>query len=322
MSLTPGFHDIPAARYHADDLAAVPTLSSSVAGLLLDATPRHAWFAHPRLHAEFEAPDSNKAIDVGAVAHELILDKGGGVDVLEFDAWTTKASKEARAAAIDAGLTPILLKDYVRAEAIAEAVKDAIAFTPGCLEFADPGARSETVLLWQDIGGPMCRAMLDRLTPSGTIYDIKTGTRGLGTRTLQNKIADGLDMRAAFYIRGLNALNPDLAGRWKWRWIFVEQDEPHEVRIIEADAMTLAIGDRKAALAIEIWRECMVTGEWPGYPRHIDRIDYPAKAEASWLAREVADDRFDRATVSCRAPAPATAPDHLIFGDTRLDITP
>lgn len=318
-NLAPGLHtDVPAERYHADELCAVPTLSSSIAGTLLALTPCHAKAAHPRLWDEPPAEKTRTTLDVGKVVHELILGRGEGFEVVDADDWRKKAIQDERDAILAAGRTPILIRDMVRAEAIAAAAARVIAETPGLDDFRDVAARSEVVGLWRDIGGPWCRMMVDRLTVGGTVYDIKTTGRGLGTRTLQAKIEDGLALQAGFYLRGLAALAPELAGRFRWRWIFLEQDEPYEARVVEPDGEVLAHGDRLAALAIEKWRSCLAADEWPGYPRRIERLGMPTWAETRLVERELADPDAERMVVSTAAAPMQPAPGSDIVGEFRI----
>lgn len=74
-ALGPDIHDISVEEYHADPCAA-PSLSSTLAGLLLNRSPRHAWTAHPRLNPEHQSKDS-KTFDIGRAAHRAVLGKGG-----------------------------------------------------------------------------------------------------------------------------------------------------------------------------------------------------------------------------------------------------
>jgi hypothetical protein len=48
---TPGYHRINAEKYHADPCV-VPSLSSSIAKILLRESARKAWFSHPRLNPD------------------------------------------------------------------------------------------------------------------------------------------------------------------------------------------------------------------------------------------------------------------------------
>lgn len=277
-----GIHtDVSAADYHEDPCEG-PSLSSSVAYVLLEKTPRHAWIIHPQLNPfwkKLEKP--REAFDLGAVAHELILGKGGGFEIINYDDWRTKAAQAARADAYKAGLTPILRDQYKRAMSIRDAVHAAAD-----MERLWKWERSltEAVLVWED-DDALCRAMLD-LVESRIIWDIKTTSRGLSDAEIARTIVShGYELRAAFYLLGMNAIEP--TGGHRFRWVFVESDAPHEVRIIEADPVTLGIGTKKAAKALEIWKRCLRTGHWPGYSPIIGRIEYPAWAETAWLEREM-----------------------------------
>ena len=306
--LDTGLHtEIPAERYHADRLAETPTLSSSLAKVILDRTPKHARLAHPRLNPDFEEKSEAK-FSLGSVAHEIVLGRGGGFEVLAFDAYTTKAAKEARDAARDAGLTPILEEQFERALCMAGNVRAVLAEHDGCEDVfhADHGA-SEVVAIWRDPGGPLCRAMIDWLTRDAmNLWDLKTTGGGLDDETIGKAIENlGYDTSAAFYLRGMAAILPELAGRFGFRWVFVEDEAPHEARIFRPSAEMLAIGDRKAALAIAKWDRCMTSGEWPGWARQVQVAAYPKwGGETRWMPREETDPDGDRMMISSRPPPP------------------
>jgi hypothetical protein len=306
MILPIGIHpNVPAADYHADP-AETPSLSSSIAKTILRQTPKHAWTEHSRLNPDHE-PEAESKFDLGSVAHELILGKGGGFDIVDADAWTTKAAKEKRDASREAGRTPILAKHAIQAEDMMTAVRDRLKDIEECQGAFQQG-HAETVLIWQDIGGPLCRAMIDWWGPTETeVYDLKTTGAGLGDEQIARTIDTlGYDLSAGFYVRGIEALRPELAGRIKWRWVFAETSAPFEVRVIEATRSTLEIGDRKAATAIEKWRQCIKTGIFPGYPARVDPLGLSDWAVNSWINRETYDEDARRAAFSSGArPVPA-----------------
>jgi hypothetical protein len=301
LRLPPGIHtNVRAADYHADPCEE-PSLSSSIAKIILRDTPRHAWHAHPRLNPGFEPKDDSK-FNVGSVAHELILGRGGGFDVLDYDDWRKKEAQEKRDASWSAGRTPILAHQYADAEAIYSRIWSDLPRNHDV--FMDwTSGDSEVVLIWHDIGGALCRAMLDRVTPAGVIYDVKCTDAGLSDAQIARQIVNmGYDLSAGMYVRGLSQLRPELAGRIRYVWLMVETSEPYEFRLIEADGATLAMGDRKTALAIEKWRRCIEAASWPGYPPEISRLPYPGWAESSWLERELTDDAANAMHVIDRAP--------------------
>src|SRR4029077_5767017 len=95
--LKQGIHfDVPASTYFADPCEG-PSLTQSIAKILLEQSPLHAWHAHPRLGGkpdEPEAYDSAKAI--GNAAHKLMIGRGKEIMVLEFDTFRTKDSQQIR----------------------------------------------------------------------------------------------------------------------------------------------------------------------------------------------------------------------------------
>ena len=295
LRLGVGFHEIDAADYH-NDAGEEPTLSSSIAKVILDKTPAHAFVAHPRLNLAFEADDDSK-FDLGSAVHEMILGRGGGFEVLDFADYRTKAAQQARADVVAAGKTAILPERHLRATAMVNAVLDRLEDIPEAARLAEGAGQfvnghAERVMIWRDIGGPLCRAMIDWHGPEPwEVWDLKTTAAGLSDEAIGRQIMNlGYDLSAAFYLRGLTTLLPEWAGRFRWRWIFVEDEPPHEVRVVAPSGEMLDIGDRKAALAIAKWNRCLSTGVWPGYAPTIARIEPPGWATARWMERELVDE--------------------------------
>jgi len=63
-------------NYHLDKSNNPPSLSRSVAHILLTQTPYHAWLAHPRLNPDY-MPDEDSKFDIGTATHAMLLE---GVD--------------------------------------------------------------------------------------------------------------------------------------------------------------------------------------------------------------------------------------------------
>lgn len=308
----PGFYRMPAHVYLADP-APEPSLSSSIARTLVLETPVHAWHAHPRLNPEFVPDDVGAAGSVGAIAHRFLLGRGADFESVDADDWRTKAAKEQRERIVADGKTPLLLKQEVAAETIASAIGRAIASMPELADFEHPDARSEVVMVWQDPRGAWCRAMIDRLAPSGRVFDIKTTGRGLADKTLQNRFDDGFAVQPGFYLRGLEALWPEMAGRFRWTWIFAEQVEPFAVRAEEAGPFALKMGEEQVDYALRLWERCCRFNAWPGYSRRVGRLDPTEWAYQRWTERVDAESHPAAAPSEVEPEA-----DSLIFGETRL----
>jgi hypothetical protein len=263
------YYGVSAAQYHADPCEE-PSLSSGIVNLLLAKTPTHARLSHPRLNPTFFKEPPNSAMTLGSAAHEILLGKGGGIEIIDAPNWRKRKGFDApqrRRDAIAAGLTPVLPTEYAVAKQIADAVLARVQHVRGA-ERAFRQGTPEVVAVWRD-GGVMCRAMVDWLD-GGSVFDLKTTGAGLSDRALQSKIAGGLDVQAAFYLRGLEAVTPD---EHKFYWVFVENEPPFESRVIEMHGAVRAEGDRKCSLAIETWGRCLEASHWPGYSLEIERLE-------------------------------------------------
>jgi hypothetical protein len=191
-----------------------------------------------------------------------------------------------RQIAREAGRVPLLADQYKQAMGIASEALAALAN----MDIHLSNHRNEAVLVWES-DGVLCRSMVDSIGPGiCEIWDIKTTSGGLSEWAINTMIPRlGYDLQAAFYIRGLETLSQEVAGRIIFKWIFVETEPPYEIVVREIDATTFEYGRRKAEAAIKKWAQCMYDGEWPGYPRVVGKTNYPTWAENAWLEREMAE---------------------------------
>lgn len=288
-------HDMSAKEYHADP-APEPSLSSSVARILLDQSPRHAWLAHPRLNPEQDTDEPSRAKEIGSAVHKLILGRGAEISVIDATDYKGGAARSARAEAMASGSIPVLVGDLATAEACAASFVEQMASIEGCAGFS--GSPSEVVAIAQDETGAWLRAMMDRLEEherGAIIWDVKTTGQSAAPQAIGRKIADmGYEVQSALYERALLNIRPELAGRIVFRWAFIETEPPHLLTVAELDATGLEIGRKKVAAAIHLWNRCRTSESWPGYPARIIRAEYPVYAERSWLERELQDEEIQQ----------------------------
>lgn len=277
------FENIPDAEYHADKIGDHPTLSSSIASVLVNQSPRHAWTRHPKLNPNFEAEDGTKT-DLGSVVHTLLLGKGQDVRIIDADDWRTKAAKEARDAAIAANFQPILRKHAEQAEAIKQA---ALAQIANHEELAGlmQNFRPELTLVWED-QGVWCRARPDITPHAGNILlDLKTTTMSAHPDAVQRRLFDtGADIQAAFYMRGARA-TLGRGDEWHFRFIVVETEPPYALSVVGLSPYALAQAEGKVNHALRWWKTCMDRDWWPGYPRRTAYVDPPAWTDKRWAAQ-------------------------------------
>ena len=281
-AIKPGIHTMTADTYHADPCPA-PSLSASIAHILLADSPLHAWWNHPRLNPAYGREDDAK-FDLGTAAHAYLLEGTSNVVIIEASDFRTKAAQEARDAARAAGKVPLLAEKWADVQAMAEAARRQLA------EHEDPpiplanGAPEQT-LIWKE-GDLWCRARLDWLHEDRpTIDDYKTtgGSANPDAWTRGPLFSNGFDVQAAFYLRWLKAVCGIGA---TFRFVVQENFKPYALSVIGLAPSALELAERKVTAAIEAWRYCLSANRWPGFPTHTCWADAPPWEEARWLERE------------------------------------
>lgn len=286
----PGIYEISAEDYHADPCPE-PSLSSSIAKIIYNRTPRHAWTAHPRLNPNFE-PKSDEKFDIGSAAHSLILGDPKKFEIIAASDWRTKEAKAARDAARAAGKIPLLTEQWDRVNAMVAAGLAQLA-THADAKGAFTNGKPEQTLIWQE-GGIWCRARLDWKPNSGTIFHDYKSTEASANPDAWQRICFhiGFDIQAAFYRRGIRALG--LSGNPEFKFVVQETEEPFGLCVIGLMPGAVDLADcKKVEEAIRRWKWCLTNNRWPMYPDRTCYIDAPAWHENEVLAREVRDD--DRA---------------------------
>lgn len=284
LNLAPGIHhDISEADYHGDRLMASPTLSRSEAVMLLDDSPLHLWCAHPRLGAKtFTQP--TKKLDFGTAAHSMVLGSGPEIVVVDADNWATKAAKEARDSIRAAGNTPILAHDKERADALHKAFFMRLGEF-GLREMFDAG-RSEVTILTDEGAGVFCRVRLDRLFIDETagkvmIFDPKFCESANPSNLPRQVMNMGYVVQEAYYTQAIQRARPDLSGRIKFTYLFIEDHFPFAMTPVELNGEFKLLGVSKVCRAIDAWKKCLADGRWPGYTKELITLEPPAWALAA-----------------------------------------
>lgn len=283
--LHPGFYRLNERLYH-DDPCPAPSLSGSLAALLLNRSPLHAWFNHPRLNPAFEPVETSR-LDLGSGAHKLLLGEGADIEIIGADSFQTKAAREARDTARAAGKIPLLDKDYARAAAMAKIASPFLATTGLRIGAFTP----EQVIVWRE-GQAWCRGMMDAISNDHTvILDYKTTAASARPDAAERSLYDlNYHFKAAFYERGLDVLCPETVGRRRFVFLFQEIDAPYACSIIEPSPGGLTIGRKQMTYAIRLWQRCMAENNWPGYGDRTHVATPSPWIERQWLEREMNDE--------------------------------
>ena len=261
-NLEPGIHNLSADVYHADPCVR-PSLSSSIANILLTQSPAHAWLAHPRLNPAHQR-EVDSRFDLGSAAHTMLLERDETkVVIVEADDWRTKAAREARDAAQANGQYAILGRQYADVQKMVQAAHSYIQTTElsGIFDTGTP----EKSLVWQE-GDVWCRARPDLLSADRRVcLDYKTTDSANPDVFIRQIPRMGYDLQAFHYSHGLEAIGDDA----EFVLLAQEIQEPYSCSLIGLSNAYKEIARLKWERALNIWRQCMETNRWPAYPTGI-----------------------------------------------------
>lgn len=283
MQLEPGLHRISMAHY-----LALPYLNSGACNTILRSSPFHAKY-------EIDHPDSASVntANMGTAAHDAILEGVDRIEVIDADSWRTKAAKEARDAALDAGRIPLLPDDAQNVLAMRTAVMEYIKTSEASGVF-DQG-EAELTIIWDEPNGVRCKARPDWLSADGAfmLHLKTTDASAAPTPWIRRQMASmGYDLVAMFYERGLATLRDQIPGDDGKQpatsvFLIAEQNPPFGCSLVGLSNQMADIASQKVERAITAWGKCLQAGRYPCYP---SRIAYAEPT--AWQATEAEQDRF------------------------------
>jgi hypothetical protein len=251
------------------DPAPAPSLSASIAHVLLTQSARHAWLKHPRLNAAWK-PDATDATDLGSIAHAVLLEGDESRVVVlpqEFTDFRKADARALRDQARAAGKLPILAERMDDVRHMVDVARAALADSElaGLLD----GAAIERTLIWQE-EGVWCRSRPDVIDAGDVVLcDYKTTGRSAEpdgwARTAL--LGHGYDLQAALMLRGANALG----GPKERKAVFLVQETapPYAVSLVGIDPQWVVFADARLNAALACWRACLEADRWPAYPSRI-----------------------------------------------------
>jgi hypothetical protein len=305
-----GIYDLTHEEYHADPCI-IPSLSSSIAKLLIRKTASHAWQAHARFGNVGIVP--TRVMDDGSTMHAMLLGQAHLIDPVRavygpkhelkgkpVTDYKTAAAQEERDEIRGMGRIPVLahrLPELLRCKA---AAVEQIADTEDGPGFLAPGRNEVCVISRED--DVFLRCLVDRLPddPALPPYDLKctelSAAPGGWDRRLQTEYA----FQDAFYrrvIQGARGVAPE-----PMRFGVIELDPPHGVVFMAAEADLRALAEIEVERAIQLWRRCISTNTWPGYSKKTAWIGATA-----WQITQSEDAaEIDATALRDRIGAPAT----------------
>lgn len=274
--MSPGFHpNVAAQRYHADPCM-VPSLSSSIAQILLRESALKAWHSHPKLNPNYREEFDGK-FDIGTCAHAVLLEKDhSNIVIVQADDWRTRAAKEKRNEARAAGKTALLERHHADVMAMVNAADAFLLNSDIAEQWRD--ADSEVTGVCNE-GSVWMRCRFDRITKNRRVIIDYKSTEDASPETFSRQIVRmGYHIQDAFYRRV--ARNLGIVGP---RFVFLAQscNAPYECSLHACDPSLQEIAEAEVERAIGLWRECVTKKEWPSYG---GRVHYALPS--SWMIQE------------------------------------
>lgn len=228
-------------------------------------SPKHFrhYIDHPKPRAEFDFGHAVHGVVLGVgdplveIPDELLSGTNRSVSSKEAKDWVTAARKR--------GEVPLKTHVIAAVHRCAEAV---LTHPKAAWLLGLPGESEKPLVATDEATGVTIKSRLDRAAtlPDGRPLniDLKT-TSDVRPIKLRRAIEDfGYDTQAAVYEWQLAQANPGSKPA-PTHLIFVEVEEPHEVRVIQLAHEDWIKGGRvKMRRAIDTYAACIASGTWPG----------------------------------------------------------
>lgn len=263
----PGIYpNITTSEYFSDPTPS-PAISNHLIGKIVDKTAKHAWASHPKLGQLPEQKKSTVATYRGSLVHRLALGKGQDFAISPYDEFRTNEAKAWKQSALDRDIIPVKQKDYDAAKAMADIAEQAIEEVVEGNEY-----ETEVVFAWveETPHGPVwAKGMADIWCPAlQLIVDLKTCVSA-SDKSVDGAFSKyGYGRQSTWYPRGFDAIL-GTPGETRFKDLFIETDYPYCTRTANGSEGYKSGATQEIETALNIWGECLKTGEWPGYDHRV-----------------------------------------------------
>lgn len=139
---------------------------------------------------------------------------------------------------------------------------------------------TEVCIVWRcAVTGLLCKARIDRVTKlfsRRVVVDLKSSEDARPQAMSRSMVNYGYGRQGAFYLEGINALDPD---DWGFIQIVVEKDGPWATAVYEIEEESLAIGRDENAAARAIYQKAKANDSYPGYGQGVGTLSLPPWAK-------------------------------------------
>lgn len=225
--------------------------------------------AHYRLYVTAER-EQTKALRLGSYVHALVLEPVKARLAFAIAPTCDRRTKDGKAiyeaftSALEPGTTVLSADEAEEANKIAAAAK-------GCIDrHGFKFKHTELMFLASYMDCPI-KAAIDAVGESdGYLYDLKTCEDASPAGFLKAVRAYRYNLQANFYKAAYQAgFKEHVQG---FRFICVEK-ETLQTAVYELGPDLMAYGYTDFVKALETYKDCMASGEWPGYAQDIQTLD-------------------------------------------------
>jgi hypothetical protein len=255
----PGIYSVPAERYHAAN-----GCSKTMLDFLANQTP-----AHLAAYMYGLTKEETPAMRFGAIVHRALLEPDTYTAAFHVKPEGLRfTTKDGMAWQEQHKQLPII--SQTESDQI-----DAMVSAVHCHPFAKKllaGGTPEQSIFVEDDSGTLRKSRLDALTKGNVIPDLKTTESAALDQFERNVSRYRYHVQAAYYID-----NCKLAGIEKENFFFicVEKTPPYLVRCLLMNADVINYGRRLYQRDIQIYRNCLESGKWPGWSESYDEVALP-----------------------------------------------
>ncbi len=240
----------------AEAYAEIPALRSSFLRAMLRTTPHKALTE--------KAPDS-PALEFGRLLHACVLEpERFERELAVMPEFKGKGANGMRAEWILRNAGKIQVKPKVLEHLLA--MRDAVLKDERARKIFEAEGHNEVSAVWDDPLGFKAKARFDRIfSRSGVrLSDLKS-TRSAQEDFFRFDVKQyGYDVEACLYLRALDVIYEPL--HRPFYFVAVEKVAPYRVEIYELTNAERALGQQKMERAMQVYAECLRTGEWPTTP--------------------------------------------------------
>lgn len=255
---------MPEREYHAP----VDELSSTGAKLLLQSPAKF----------KYQVIDGNRvhrdAYDLGTAVHTKVLGVGHAAvtcppDLLDkTGGMRTTAAKEWKDAQRAAGVPVVTVDELAVIDAMSEAV---LAHPTARMLFERPG--NAEVSVFDEYLGVKRRGRFDYLPDEGGIaVDLKTTLDASEHGFAGSAAKFGYHVQRGHY---LDILSRATGREVDMLFVLVEKSAPFLVSVRRLDSQFAEMGEAEALEAVDVYRRCVESGVWPGYPDEVTEVAPP-----------------------------------------------